>query len=196
MMHRRLSHPAAAATQLQEFSLGCEEWMRAKEITRLIQIALQDHHAKKLNIDVAPAWKGGNLILPEIVYTSPDLMALTMSKVMVQMPAGAVFLSLKSLKVDITHLSDPSQQNFYHRCRTLSEGMIDKFPDVKWHFRVSSESLKVFSLRLHSDFNYEMYYDVGLDIFKCSIRAPKVKHLVLDENMVCFASNISLIFAL
>ncbi|KAM1960673.1 hypothetical protein FF2_020731 [Malus domestica] len=103
---------AAATTQSQEFSLVCEEGTRAEEITRLIRIALQDRHAKKLNIDVAPAWKGGNLILPEIVYTSLDLVALTMSKVMVQMPAGAVFLSLKSLNVDITHLSDPSQQNF------------------------------------------------------------------------------------
>ncbi|KAM1170448.1 hypothetical protein ACFX2G_021316 [Malus domestica] len=98
-MQGLLSHPAAAATQLQEFSLVCEEWTRAEEIMRLIRITLQDRRAKKLNIDVAPAWEGGNLILPKIVYTSPDLVALTMSmsKVMVQMPACAVFLSLSSL---------------------------------------------------------------------------------------------------
>ena len=70
---------------------------------------------------------------------------------MVQMPAGAVFLSLKSLKVDITHLSDPSLQNFYHRCLVLEEltfeGRIDEFPDVERHFRVSSGSLKLFSLK-------------------------------------------------
>ncbi|KAM0961561.1 hypothetical protein FF1_020946 [Malus domestica] len=98
-MQGLLSHPAATTTQLREFSLVSEEWTRAEEITRLIQIALQDRRAKKLNIDVALAWEGGNLILPEIVYTSSDLVALTMSKVMVRMTAGAVFLSLKSLKV-------------------------------------------------------------------------------------------------
>ncbi|KAM1922317.1 hypothetical protein ACFX15_020390 [Malus domestica] len=184
-MQGLLSHPAAAATQLQEFSLVCEEWTRAEEIMRLIRITLQDRRAKKLNIDVAPAWEGGNLILPEIVYTSPDLVALTMSKVMVQMPACAVFLSLSQV---FESEYNPSLQNFYHKCPVLEElafeGMIDKFLDVEQHFRVSSESLKLFSLRLHSDFKYEMYYDVGLDIFKFSIRAPKLKHLVLDENIL------------
>ncbi|KAM1082228.1 hypothetical protein ACFX13_021256 [Malus domestica] len=187
-MQGLLSHPAAAATPLQGFSLVCEEWTRAEEMTRLIRIALQDRRAKKLKVDVAPAWEGGNLILPDIVYTSPDLLALNISKVIVQMPAGAVFISLKSLTVDITHQSDPSLQNFYHRCPVLEElafeGRIDEFPDVEHHFRVSSESLKLFSLRLHSDFNYEKYYDVDLDIYKFSIRAPKLKHLVLDENIL------------
>ena len=74
-MQDLLSHPAATATatQLQEFSLVCEEWTKAKEITRLIRITLHDRRAKKLNIDVPLAWEGGNLILPEIVYDSPDL---------------------------------------------------------------------------------------------------------------------------
>ncbi|KAB2624462.1 F-box/FBD/LRR-repeat protein [Pyrus ussuriensis x Pyrus communis] len=158
------------ATQLQEFSLVCEEWTRVEEITRLIRIALQDRRAKKLNIDIAPAWEGGNPILPEIVYTSPDLVSLTMSKVMVQMSDGVVFLSLKSLKVDITHLSDPSCRISKPPIRSILaeflpelafEGMIDKFPDVDRHFRVSPETLKLFSLRLHSDFNYEMYYGMA-----------------------------------
>ncbi|KAM1170447.1 hypothetical protein ACFX2G_021315 [Malus domestica] len=96
-MQGLLSNPTATTTQLREFNLVCEEWTRAEEITRLIRIALQDRRAKKLNIDVAPAWEGRNLILPEIVYISPDLVELTMSKVMVQMPACAIFLSLSSL---------------------------------------------------------------------------------------------------